>query len=142
MLRTAFEGCLGEVWTPRGGSNAVSMAAATAPAVGDEATAYRLTPIPTDPNAKNSATTVVLVRHGTVVEFYDADEGIPVAYYANAFFAPGELDAIVTTGDRKVASALGEPAQSTMTTLAPTTVPTAIAEAPSCDEVTAAIAKI
>jgi len=142
LLRGAFDSCVGQIWT---NSSEWSMEALPAPAVGDEAVAYRLTSgVPATMSCLSDR--MVLVRRDTVIEYYDGTEAMPGCESVFGSFASGEFDAIVTTGDNKVASALGEPTGSTTTTLAPTTAPTTgmtpVGSKPSCAEVQAAIAKM
>lgn len=115
--RQAFDSCVGLTWTSD--KNAIgwtppqySMTEVTAPAVGDEAVAY-LVALP-DPNGFPSYTNVVFARRGSVIEFYTGSEMIPTT------FDPGEFNALVTTGDHKIAMALGQTSVSPTTLATPT----------------------
>jgi hypothetical protein len=101
-----FGGCVGKVWTMDndGLTLAMSAAAASAPKVGDEATAYRFT----GKAAQAPLTLIidfVLVRRGAVLQLYggiSADSSLIAAKP----MADGELADVVTAGDAKVTAKL------------------------------------
>ena len=112
--RQAFDSCLGQTW--RGDVLSIPDIddRVPAPAVGDEAIAYRVADNPpgnSPPGSYPSYTNVVLARRGSVIEFYVGHE---FGDYGEMTFPPGQFDEIVTTGDSKVAATLavtGKPGQ-------------------------------